>query len=240
MFIKIFHDNHTCLTLLGKAGMLPARPLSWAIRLRIIKGIANGLAFLHEFSPRRYVHGDLRPSNILLGQNMEPHISDIGLCRLANIAEESEAGQCEQVTPGTPQQSSTPQKNSPYEFTAIKSTLSSSYYQAPEVSKVRKPTQKWDVYSYGVILLEMITGKLPMIQIGSLEMDLVQWIHLMLEDGKLMIDILDPCLACDLNKEDEIAAVLKIALACVCKSPDKRPSMRHVFDSLDRLTSPIE
>ncbi|KAJ0098697.1 hypothetical protein Patl1_21408 [Pistacia atlantica] len=226
-------------TLHGNAGMLPYRPLSWPVRLRIIKGIARGLAFLHEFSPRKYVHGDLRPSNILLGQNMEPLISDFGLCRLANIAEESQAAQCEQTTTGTPKRSSTPEQSSPFEFTAINATLSRSYYQAPEVSKVRKPTQKWDVYSYGVILLEMISGKPPMIQIGSLEMNLVQWIHLMLEDGKLMIDILDPLLARELNKEDEIAAVLKIALACVCKSPDKRPSMRHVFDSLDRLTSCI-
>ncbi|XP_044505179.1 receptor protein kinase-like protein ZAR1 [Mangifera indica] len=217
----------------GKAGMF-YRPLLWSVRLRIIKGIARGLAFLHEFSPRRYVHGDLRPSNILLGQNMEPHISDFGLRRLANITEESQASLCEQTTNGTPQQSS------PCDFTVRNSTLSTSCYQAPEFSKVRKPTQKWDVYSYGVIILEMISGKLPMIQIGSLEMNLVQWIHLMLEHGKLMIDILDPLLARDLNKEDEMAAVLKIALACVCKSPDKRPSMGHVFDSLDRLTSPIE
>ncbi|TXG70026.1 hypothetical protein EZV62_004961 [Acer yangbiense] len=215
----------------GKSGMIYFRPPSWQIRLRIIKGIAKGLAFLHEFSPRRYVHGDLRPSNILLGERMEAHISDFGLGRLADIAEESETVQWEQMTNGTPQQSS------PYEFTPINTTMTRSCYQAPEASKIRKPTQKWDVYSYGVILLEIISGKFPVIQIGSLEMDLVQWIQLILEDKKAVTDVFDPFLANDADREDEIVAVLGIALVCTHKSPDKRPSMKYVCDSLDRITS---
>ncbi|KAL5809948.1 hypothetical protein ACOSQ3_026645 [Xanthoceras sorbifolium] len=215
----------------GKSGMIYFRPLSWPIRLRILKGIAKGLAFLHEFSPRRYVHGDLRPSNILLGERMEGHISDFGLSRIADIAEESVAVQWEQMKNGTPQQSS------PYELTPINTTMTRSCYQAPEASKVRKPTQKWDVYSYGVILLEIISGKFPVIQIGSLEMDLVQWIQLILEDRKAVTDVFDPFLANDPDKEDEIVAVLGIALGCINKSPDKRPSMKSVCDSLDRITS---
>ncbi|KAK4838271.1 hypothetical protein QYF36_012440 [Acer negundo] len=182
-------------------------------------------------SPRRYVHGDLRPSNILLGERMEAHISDFGLGRLADIAEESQTVQWEQMTNGTPQQSS------PYEFTPINTTMTRSCYQAPEASKIRKPTQKWDVYSYGVILLEIISGKFPVIQIGSLEMDLVQWIQLILEDKKAVTDVFDPFLANDADREDEIVAVLGIALVCTHKSPDKRPSMKYVCDSLDRITS---
>ena len=70
----------------GKPGMLSVPPLTWSERLKVAKGIATGLVYLHEFSPKKYVHGDLKPSNILMEQDMEPKISDFGLARLANIA----------------------------------------------------------------------------------------------------------------------------------------------------------
>ncbi|XP_017974372.1 PREDICTED: receptor protein kinase-like protein ZAR1 [Theobroma cacao] len=215
----------------GKAGYIPFKPLSWSVRVKIMKGIAKGLAYLHELSPKRYVHGNLKPSNILLGEDMEPHISDFGLGRLANIAEESPTFQVEQMT------SWTPQHGSPYELTPINSSLNGSYYQAPEASKDTKPSQKWDVYSFGVILLEMISGKLPSIQVGSLEMDMVQWIQLSIEERKPLSSIIDPSLTHNWGEEDNIAAILKLALACIHKSPDRRPTMRCVSYSFDKLTS---
>ncbi|PON49227.1 Tyrosine-protein kinase [Trema orientale] len=215
----------------GKAGMVFFTPLSWPLRLRIMKGIAKGLTHLHEFSPKKYVHGNLKPSNILLGQNMEPQISDLGLCRLANIAGESQTFQLEQIAAETPPQ------NLPHEMSAMNSpavTLGSQY-RAPEASNGRKPSQKWDVYSFGMIMLEMISGKLPLIQVGSLEMGIVQWFHLSIEERKPFIDVLDPFLAHDLDMQEEIVAALKVALSCVHKSPERRPSMRYVCDSLDKL-----
>lgn len=214
----------------GKAGTVPFRPLSWPVRLRIMKGIAKGLAYLHEFSPKRYVHGNLKPSNILLGQNMEPHVSDFGLCRLLNIDRGSQSYDLEQMTSGTPQ------SNSPLEFLPISPTVTGgSSYQSPEVSKVTKPSQKWDIYSYGVILLEMISGKFPVIKMGSLEIDLVQWVQISIEERKPLYHVLDPFMAHDLDEEEEIIAVVKIALACAQKSPERRPSMRYVCDNLERL-----
>ncbi|KAF8399072.1 hypothetical protein HHK36_014938 [Tetracentron sinense] len=214
----------------GKAGMVSFTPLSWSVRMRIMKGIAKGLAYLHEFSPKKYVHGDLNPSNILLGQNMEPHISNFGLGRLANIAGGSPTLQSSRMTSEKPQQSA------PSEVTTFNPTLTvESCYQAPEALKIVKPSQKWDVYSYGVILLEMISGRLPIIQVGTSEMDFVRWIQLCIEEKKPLADVLDPDLAQDSDKEDEMVAVLKIALACVQNSPERRPSMRHVSDALDRL-----
>ena len=62
-----------------------------------MKGIAKGLTHLHEFGLKKYIHRNLRPSNILFGQNMEPQISDLGLCSLANIAGESQTFQLEQI-----------------------------------------------------------------------------------------------------------------------------------------------
>ncbi|XP_030452195.1 receptor protein kinase-like protein ZAR1 [Syzygium oleosum] len=214
----------------GKAGMTNLMPLSWSARLRIMKGVAKGIAYLHEFSPKRYVHGDLKPSNVLLGKNMEPFISDFGISRLANFTGESSKFHLEQVAVGTPEQSS------PYEFTAINSTENlRSYYQAPEASKPTKPSQKWDVYSFGMILLEMITGKMPIVEVGSLRFDLVRWVQMSVDERIPIPNIIDPVLLHDVDKEEEMAELLQMALACVNKSPERRPSMRHVLNNLDKL-----
>ncbi|WCJ25318.1 Leucine-rich repeat protein kinase family protein [Euphorbia peplus] len=212
----------------GSTGMIYFKPLLWSVRLRIMKGIARGLTFLHEFSPKRYVHGNIKPSNILLGENMEPHISDFGIGRLTYTTEDPLTEQSEQVTGGTPLQ------GSPYAFTPTNSSAIMSYYEAPEVNRSSKPSQKWDVYSFGVILLEMISGKSPVMQTSSSEMGLVQWMQLSTE-VKPLSHVLDASLVYELDKLNGIAAVLKIALACVHTSPDKRPSMRNVSDSLEKL-----
>ncbi|XWS34992.1 hypothetical protein CRYUN_Cryun21dG0085900 [Craigia yunnanensis] len=218
----------------GKAGMVSFTPLLWSARLKIIKGIAKGLVYLHEFSPKKYVHGDLKPSNILLDQNMEPHVSDFGLGRLANIAGGSPTIQSNRMPSDKLQESL--QKSASSEATAVYSSKNlGSYYQAPEALKVVKPSQKWDVYSYGVILLEMITGRSPVVHVGTSEMDLVHWIQLCIEEKKPLSDVLDPYLAPDADKEEEIIAVLKITMACVHSSAERRPTMRHVSDALDRL-----
>lgn len=221
----------------GKPGILSFTPLSWSVRLQIMKGIAKGLVYLHEFSPKKYVHGDLKPNNILLGQNMEPHISDFGLGRLANIAGGSPTLQSNRmVTTDNAQERH--QKSASTESAVIcSSSTLGSCYQAPEAVKVVKPSQKWDVYSYGVILLEMITGRLPIVQVGSSEMDLVHWIQLCIDDKKPLLDVLDPHLMQDVEMEEEIIAVLKIAMACVHSSPERRPIMRHISDALDRLAT---
>ncbi|KAJ8761192.1 hypothetical protein K2173_001248 [Erythroxylum novogranatense] len=214
----------------GRAGLQHFKPLSWSVRLKIMKGIAKGLVFLHEFSPKRYVHGNLKPSNILLGENMEPRISDFGLSRVALWqADESPILQQEQLTSGAPPQLS------PCALTPTKSSTNGSFYEAPEASKLTKPSQKWDIYSFGVILLELISGKSAM-QTGSSEMNLVQLVQLSIE-VKPLIEVLDPFLARDLEKQGQMIAVLEIALACVQVNPDRRPPMRSVSDALDKLAS---
>lgn len=213
----------------GKPGMVAFSPLSWDVRLKIMKGIAKGLTYLHEFSPKKYVHGDLKPTNVLLGVNMEPYISDFGLGRLANIAGGSPALQSNRLT-GEKQQ------NQPSEVSINLTMNSGSCYQAPEALKLLKPSQKWDVYSYGVILLELISGRSPMILLGTAEMDLVRWMQYCIEEKKPFSDVLDPFLAREPEREEEMVAVLKIALACVQTNSERRPSMRHVSDALDRLS----
>ncbi|CAM0947084.1 unnamed protein product [Alopecurus aequalis] len=205
----------------GKPGTTTFTPLPWDARLKIMKGVANGMSFLHEFSPKKYVHGDLRPNNVLLGMDMEPFISDFGLGRLANIAGgASPFSQSDRVG-----------------VKKAKSPLASRglCYQAPEALKTLKPSQKWDVYSYGVILLEMITGRSPIVLLETMQMDLVQWVQFCIEEKKPSSDVLDAFLARDSGREDEMIAVLKVALCCVQANPERRPSMRHVAETLEGL-----
>lgn len=236
LLIYDFIPNGSLATAIhGRTGMASFTPLPWFVRLKIMKGVAKGLVYLHEYSPKKYVHGDLKPSNILLGANMEPKISDFGLGRLANIAGGTPTLQSSRMAPSEkPHQRQ--KSNVSSEVTAFSSVANmGSYYQAPEALKVVKPSQKWDVYSYGVILLEMITGRTPVVEVGTSEMGLVNWIQLCIEEKKPLGDVLDPYLAEDADKEEEIIAVLKVAMACIQSSPERRPSMRHISDALERL-----
>lgn len=214
----------------GKAGTgtMTFTPLPWETRLKVMKGVAKGMSFLHEFSPKKYVHGDLRPNNVLLGTNMEPYISDFGLGRLANIAGASPLVQSDRVGLEKAQSQQSDASVSPL-------VSKGPCYQAPEALKTLKPSQKWDIYSYGVVLLEMITGRSPAVLMETMQMDLVQWVEFCIEDKKPSADVLDPFLARDSEREDEMIAVLKIALACVQANPERRPSMRHVVETLECL-----
>ncbi|XP_074584252.1 receptor protein kinase-like protein ZAR1 [Curcuma longa] len=207
-------------------------PLTWNIRVKIMKGVAKGLAFLHEFSPKKYVHGDLKPSNILLGSDMEPHISDFGLGHLANM----EIGTTSIYSVGKANEK---QQQSPLSSTISFSPIWSNtlFYQAPEALKSLRPSQKWDVYSYGVILLEMISGRSPAAVMDTSDMDLVRWVQISIEEKKSLLNVIDPYLAQEPEREDDITATLKVALACVQFDPENRPSMRQVIESLDKLAS---
>lgn len=219
--------------------MVAFTPLSWSARLKIIEGIAKGIVYLHEFSPKKYVHGDLKPNNILISQNMEAKISDFGLARLANIAGGIPTLQSSRMVSERPLDPKQPKTVTSTNIICRSSSNIGTCYQAPESLKVLKPSQKWDVYSYGMILLEMITGRSPQIQVSSSsEMDLVHWIQLSIQEQKPLSQVIDPYLVQeDAHKEEEIISVLKIAMACVHGSPERRPSMRHISDTLERLPS---
>ncbi|KAF2310939.1 hypothetical protein GH714_018668 [Hevea brasiliensis] len=84
-------------------------------------------------------------------------------------------------------------------------------------------------------LATALHGRYAVVHVGTSEMDLVHWIQYCIEEQKPLADVLDPYLAPDVDKEEEIIAVLKIAMACVHSSPERRPTMRHVSEALSRL-----
>ncbi|CAH9117777.1 unnamed protein product [Cuscuta epithymum] len=225
----------------GKPGVATPLPLSWSMRLKIMRGIAKGMVYLHDSSPKKYVHGDLKPSNILLGHNMDPKISDFGLGRLANIAGGSMTMMISnRMAPSEKQYQRQPSTGSSELATVISGGALGTPYQAPEGFRTIKPSQKWDVYSYGVILLEILTGRSAVVQSGSSETDIVNWMHICIEEKKPLLDVLDPCLVEDADKEDEMIDVLKIAMACLQTNPERRPTMRQVLETLERLpTTPV-
>lgn len=180
------------------------------------------MTYIHEFSPKRYVHGHINSSNILLGPNLEPKISGFGLGRIVDM----------------PSSDTRSDQISPMEIRSP-SVSREAYYQAPEASKMTKPSQKWDVYSFGLVVLEMVTGKSPVLQMNSSETDLVMWVESAAERNKPVWYVLDPVLARDRDMEDSMVQVIKIGLACVQKSPLKRPIMRTVYESFEKLASPI-
>ena len=109
----------------------PNTPVDWATRMTIAKGTARGLAYLHD--DMSIVHGNLTASNVLLDEQHCPKISDFGLSRLMTTAANSN----------------------------VLVAAGALGYRAPELSKLKKASTKTDVYSLGVIILELLTGKSP-------------------------------------------------------------------------------
>ncbi|XP_021761680.1 LRR receptor-like serine/threonine-protein kinase FEI 2 [Chenopodium quinoa] len=178
--------------------------LSWSTRLKIALGSARGLAYLHHDCCPRVVHRDIKSSNILLAENMEPHVSDFGLAKLLKDEEAH-------VT------------------TVVAGTFG---YLAPEYLQSGRATEKSDVYSFGVLLLELVTGKRPtdpcFVQKG---LNVVGWMNTLLKDNRLE-DIVDKR-CCDVDQETA-EAILDIVSRCTDADPERRPSMNEVLQVLEQ------
>lgn len=178
--------------------------LSWSARLKIALGSARGLAYLHHDCCPRVVHRDIKSSNILLDENMEPHVSDFGLAKLLKDEEAH-------VT------------------TVVAGTFG---YLAPEYLQSGRATEKSDVYSFGVLLLELVTGKRPtdpcFVQKG---LNVVGWMNTLLRDNRLE-DIVDK--RCPDVDQDTAEAILDIISRCTDADPEHRPSMNEVLQVLEQ------
>ncbi|XP_019464530.1 PREDICTED: receptor protein kinase-like protein ZAR1 [Lupinus angustifolius] len=229
LLISDFINNGNLANALRGRNAQPSSNLSWSTRLRIAKGIARGLAYLHECSPRKFVHGDIKPTNILLDNDFQPYISDFGLNRLISITgnNPSAGGLMGGALPYMKSYSSQKER-------------SSNNYKAPEARVTCcKPTQKWDVYSLGVVLLELLTGKSPESSpttSTSMEVpDLVRWVRKGFDQNSPLSEMVDASLLQEVRVKKEVLAVFHVALACTEGDPEVRPRMKIVSENVEKI-----
>lgn len=231
------------------AGRSGQPSLSWSLRLRIAKGAARGLAHLHECSPRRYVHGEVKPSNILLDADYNALVSDFGLARLLTIAgcADSAGAGAGGIMGGALPYVKPPAPDRP------------NAYRAPEARVPgSRPSQKSDVYSFGVLLLELLTGRSPEqaspsgssasfsgpgAGAGATEgqqqqaPEIVRWVRQGFEDARPLSELADEAVLRDAGARKEVVAAFHVALGCVEADLERRPRMKAVSDSLDKIGS---
>ncbi|VVB02217.1 unnamed protein product [Arabis nemorensis] len=205
-------------------------PLSWAERLRIVQGTARGLMYIHEYSSRKYVHGNLKSSKILLDDELHPRISGFGLTRLVS------------GYPKLPTDHSQSTKMQSIDHTvATRLSAHQVAYLAPEArasSSGCKSSQKCDVYSFGVILLELLTGRLP--YNGSYETEgeeLVSTLRKWHKEERSLAEILDPKLLNQDFADKQVLETIRVALNCTEMDSEMRPRMRSVSECLGRIKS---
>ncbi|KAJ4795555.1 Leucine-rich receptor-like protein kinase family protein [Rhynchospora pubera] len=183
--------------------------LAWSVRVKIVKGVAAGLKFLHDECQPPVIHRDIKASNILLDGGFQARIADFGLARQVD-------GSRSHVS------------------TQAAGTMG---YMAPELRDGLMATAKADVYSFGVLMLEIASTKRPSWPVredGGYEVSLVKWARKRIEEGSLR-EILDHRMEIGEGKVGEVEGFMAVAYKCTEESAKKRPSMREVVLLLDQL-----
>ncbi|KAK3160007.1 hypothetical protein QOZ80_1BG0054080 [Eleusine coracana subsp. coracana] len=188
-------------------------PLDWNTRMRIALDAARGLAYLHEDSQPCVIHRDFKASNILLENDFHAKVSDFGLAKQA------------------------PEGRANYLSTRVMGTFG---YVAPEYAMTGHLLVKSDVYSYGVVLLELLTGRRPVdMSQPSGQENLVTWARPILRDKDRLEELADPRLGSQYPKDDFVR-VCTIAAACVSPEANQRPTMGEVVQSLKMVQRSVE
>ncbi|XWS62947.1 hypothetical protein CRYUN_Cryun06bG0054400 [Craigia yunnanensis] len=209
-------------------------------RLKIARGVARGLAYIHE---KKQVHGNIKPSNILLNSDMEPLISDLGLDRLvsgnrsykANNSSARFLSSQRSTAPrdDPPNPPTSPSPHAP--ATASSSIGTSTPYQAPESLKNLKPNPKWDIYSFGIILLELLSGRVFSTR------ELEHWAvpaGSVGEEKNRAARLADVAIRGDMEgREEAMVACFRLGFSCASFVPQKRPSMKEAVRILEKMAS---
>ncbi|KAA8517312.1 hypothetical protein F0562_017605 [Nyssa sinensis] len=175
--------------------------LDWPKRFQIITGVARGLLYLHEEAPQRIIHGDIKARNILLDEQLNPKIANLGMARFLHWTD-------------------------PYG------------YMAPKYLMHRNLSVKTDVFNFGVLVLEIISGERIYDWHGRGETDFLSYAWMLFQGGR-SLDLVDPSL--DEWDFGEVAMCIQLGLLCCQGSAEERPDMScvHLMLSSDSSTLPI-
>nr|BAF79985.1 receptor-like kinase [Nitella axillaris] len=183
-------------------------PLDWQKRMRIAVGVAAGLEYLHSWSDPPVIHRDVKSSNVLLSENFTAKVSDFGLCKVAPAGSDVITSMTTDVM-GTPG------------------------YMDPEYVNKHVLTEKSDVFSYGVVLLELITGRHAVQEWRSL----VDWAQIFFLDKEKVPGMVDPALGDNYDLQ-ELYVVVEVAQSCTLEEGSKRPTMKQVLKTLTERLGP--
>ena len=180
--------------------------LDWPTRLKIVKGVSQGIEYLHKEMPNMIApHGHLKSSNVLLSESMEPVLTDYGLVPVIN-------------------------QDVAHEMMVI--------FKSPEYLQNGSITKKTDVWSLGILILEILTGKFPtnfMQQSGKgSELSLADWVDSVVQE-EWSREVFDKDMEVTSNNEEEMVKLLKIALACCDVDVDKRLDLKEAVDRIQEV-----
>lgn len=184
--------------------------LTWEARIKVLTGTAKALAYLHEAIEPKVVHRDIKSSNILIDDDFNAKVSDFGLAKLLGAGKSH-------IT------------------TRVMGTFG---YVAPEYANTGLLNEKSDIYSFGVLLLEAITGRDP-VDYGRAanEVNLVDWLKMMV-GSRRSDEVVDPCIEMKPSTR-ALKRALLTALRCVDPDSDKRPKMGQVVRMLESEEYPV-
>uniref|UniRef100_A0A453IJX7 non-specific serine/threonine protein kinase n=2 Tax=Aegilops tauschii subsp. strangulata TaxID=200361 RepID=A0A453IJX7_AEGTS len=182
----------------------PVSPLTWEIRLKIAIGTAKGIAYLHEGLEPKVVHRDIKSSNILLDKKWNPKVSDFGMAKVLG-------------------------SGSSYVTTRVMGTFG---YVAPEYASTGMLNESSDIYSFGVLLMELISGRSPVdYNRPAGEVNLVEWFRGMVGSRRVE-DLADPRIV-PAPAPRVLNRVLLVCLRCIDSDAHKRPKMGQIVHMLE-------